>query len=1393
MLLTQLLTFTILLLASGLRAQSDNPFHCATDEAQANLMQNPDHVKQLQAFEKYYQQKAAENQDDPAKVSVVYTIPVVVHIVHAGAPLGSTANPTDAQVATIVEQASQRFRHMQPNAGTYSNPFYGVDTEIELCLASTDPNGNYTTGVTRHYDPANAVGTYSAVAPSFNAYVWNTALYCNLYIMTTMTNASGVYMGGYDFTIYDSGAFWSGLIAHEVGHYFSLAHTFQGGCPNGNCLNNGDLVCDTPPKATSGINGTCANPGNSCTTDEDDTSTNNPYRPVSLGGMGDQPDMLANYMDYTGSCWDSYTQGQKVRMRANIDNNRVALKNNTAACSPQPIPANDAGVTVFTINQSSACSSSFTPQVTIKNYGSSPLTSVDIVVKVDGTTVVTQPWTGSLSPNSTTSVTLANPVTVSTGTHAVSIATNNPNGNADANIYNDAAYSSVTYIGGSSCQNYFGCTTFNPNTASGPGNMTLVKVVASFPTLPASVNSVQLCVKVEGDISAASEVFNVLDESSTLRGQTNTGADCNGFSADFCFFATAAEYNAWKANDTILIQLNPVSTAINPTLCVNNQGCGTVTVPQGSGGQLSCTSLTDPVNGATNVPVTSALTWAASSGATGYKLTAGTTPNGTDILNNFDVGNVTTYNPPGDYPYNTTIYVRITPYDANGDVTGCQQESFTTQSAGGCPDLVVFSLVFNSYTGTTLNVTYTVKNIGTATIPAGMIVGLQRYNSVDNMFNYPGDPPAGGFIINVGGMVPNGTLSGTFNTTIDTSIYHYLVVQVDNNNNLPECNENNNVMIKQVLGGCTNPGAHNYNPAATVQTVTCETCSDGIQNGDETGIDCGGVLCLPCNLSSPSLLSITNTQVIIKYHYPVNAATATATNLRIWADETGQRTGAYTVSVDTVTFTAAVPFRAGELLHITSRSSLQFAGGAATMPFSWVRQSPVTHPTAAVFDTTGTGILLPAAAYGASASYQTTMADVNRDGFQDVVFRYYASYGAATNVLVYLRNADGTFAAPVTYTNAESHSGLVGTPDLNNDGFPDLVLTHNTPSRIHVRLNNGSGGFGTPTLYTVTNYCNGAKVYDMDKDGDLDIIAFAGNASLPANTISLLKNNGNGTFAAQITTNTSVFGSSCQPADIDNDGDMDLAYTSNSAFGSSKVFRIYTNDGTGTISLSVEETNNLEKTVQSSFDYDGDTNVDIITRNPNTEIHLDNSGLNYSLNSPAVISADHGWPLCGDLDGDGELDVLIPNSYNGSNWNTLPLKISINDGTGTFTTTTTSLVLPGIWTSDLSDYDSDGDLDHLYLDPGTGEIRVLLNGNGSLCVPNLVVTGSPVPGGTYQSTGDLTSNNATIENGSTVIFTSDTGVLLNDNVTVVLGGVLEILIQSCPSSVQGDNVSSKKK
>src|SRR5690606_38977578 len=95
----------------------------------------------------------------------------------------------------------------------------------------------------------------------------------------------------------------------------------------------------------------------------------------------------------------------------------------------------------------------------------------------------------------------------------------------------------------------------------------------------------------------------------------------------------------------------------------------------------NCNSeLTSPVNGATNVDVASSINWSpASVIVDGYFLSIGTTPGGTDILDNEQlVGNVLSYSP-GILPYESTIYVSIVPYNSNGNAENCTEYSFTTE------------------------------------------------------------------------------------------------------------------------------------------------------------------------------------------------------------------------------------------------------------------------------------------------------------------------------------------------------------------------------------------------------------------------------------------------------------------------------------------------------------------------------------------------------------------------------------------------------------------------------------------------------------------------------------------------------------------------------------------
>ncbi len=165
---------------------------------------------------------------------------------------------------------------------------------------------------------------------------------------------------------------------------------------------------------------------------------------------------------------------------------------------------------------------------------------------------------------------------------------------------------------------------------------------------------------------------------------------------------TTIDTIVWPNATTIYVSIVPYNSMGDAMGCLEESFMTeTSGVPQ-------CTNLTSPTNGQTNVSPSADIFWAHSLGdQAGYFLTIGSTPGGTDIANNLDVGNVTTY-APGYMGYYSTIYVKITPYDVNLNPTnGCVEESFDIAPAipGDNPCNAIPINCFSSDTGSTLGLT----------------------------------------------------------------------------------------------------------------------------------------------------------------------------------------------------------------------------------------------------------------------------------------------------------------------------------------------------------------------------------------------------------------------------------------------------------------------------------------------------------------------------------------------------------------------------------------------------------------------------------------------------------------------------------------------------------------
>ena len=133
----------------------------------------------------------------------------------------------------------------------------------------------------------------------------------------TIAMASGPCAGWPDVT---------GVLVHEVGHWFDLFHTFETfygeECVSGsNCNDAGDLVCDTP--ASFGLEfGSCVNP------DTCNLRASCSNEPGPCAGDEDYNPSTTNYMSYSyPRCLTEFSQLQYERIRATAENFRTDYLN----------------------------------------------------------------------------------------------------------------------------------------------------------------------------------------------------------------------------------------------------------------------------------------------------------------------------------------------------------------------------------------------------------------------------------------------------------------------------------------------------------------------------------------------------------------------------------------------------------------------------------------------------------------------------------------------------------------------------------------------------------------------------------------------------------------------------------------------------------------------------------------------------------------------------------------------------------------------------------------------------------------------------------------------------------------------------------------------------------
>lgn len=311
-----------------------------------------------------------------------------------------------------------------------------------------------------------------------------------------------------------------------------------------------------------------------------------------------------------------------------------------------------------------------------------------------------------------------------------------------------------------------------------------------------------------------------------------------------------------------------------------------------------------------------------------------------------------------------------------------------------------------------------------------------------------------------------------------------------------------------------------------------------------------------------------------------------------------------------------------------------------------------------------------------------------------------------------------------TFCQGVEHTTSIALGDLDKDGDLDLLFGNgrHLEETDWIYSNNGHGGFyARRALGTEADPTYGIALGDLDGDGALDVVV-ANDAGDPSVSY---RNDGRGNFTwlgnigrAAVARRAVALG------DLDGDADLDVILV-----GLAQD-HIYLNENRGLKwterALGSRDGAGARATSVAVGDVDGDKDLDIVLPGryeAPSNVYLNDGKAGFSEARPFGASADDTTAVAlADIDGDEDLDIVA------ANWQARHA-ISLNDGRGGFAPHTTfGNGRERAWSVALADMDLDGDLDVVvgsanadyWAQDWNGDFRSDLEGHRSFGAPSRI-------------------------------------------------------------------------